>query len=857
MQEAWQGSAWAALSSAALLTAPWSGVAAQALEEVVVTARKKEESLQDVPISISAFSAQDLRDRNIDNAYDLAEFTPNFTFNRNIVGRRLDAPTIRGQFSPLLGQSNSSFFIDGVFVSGTAGNLSIDNLDRIEVLRGPQAAQFGRATFAGAVNFITRQPTNEFEGEINVRAGEDEDYKLGAWASGPILEDSLRYFVSGSWESYGGEWNNEIDPASVTWDRFGTWPDGPPASAARPDGRDLGGESVWDFTGKLVWDATDDLELSAKIQYTETDDDHYIGLPSFELNCFRNQPAGPGLWEPVDPLQDAGVRTDMRSPGWFCGELDFDNSFAQMNLNELDEGATTRFGSASPAQFVGIESETWRYLGEAVYDLNDWELVGRATYNDQELIQFRDLDRTPALGPVYANLFTGGEDTRFEDWSVELRFNSPTDLPIRGQGGYFHYESEKLGFQRDFTGVCRFDWERYEKAETENVAFFGGIEWDIRQDLTFAYETRYAKDTPRQFAENGVNAETNYYSFTPRYTLTWRPNDDMSVYGQIAKGNKPGGFFFAFFDFDVAREETIRNLDPETGANPNPQPGDPAGDVILDPDLDDALRKPTGVAYAADEASNDASIKEEEAWTYEIGFKSLLMDGRLLFNAAAFYIDWENQGINETVEILTSCDDEFGNPINLVEPNSVVLNAGKSRVYGVEIETSYAVNENLVLSATYGLQDTKLEDFNSLTYADLTGISDPDFVDGGNVSGNEAPRTPRETFTLSADYRRGLTTNLGWFARTDYAYQDKQWVTAANRAYYGSTQLWNARAGLEAENWTVSIYVDNILDEDAATMVSDFPNFDPFPPPGNVFDTTFVAVPRRGTNWGVTGQYRF
>ena len=611
------------------------------------------------------------------------------------------------------------------------------------------------------------------------------------------------------------------------------------------------------MTGKLVWDVSDRLQLSGKIQYTETDDDHYVGLPSYDLNCFRNQNAGGGLWEPVDPVQDAGVRTDMRSPGWFCGEVSFDDIQAEMNLVELDDGATSTFGTAVPAPFVGTESETTRYLGEAIYDLNEWELVGRATYNEQDLLQFRDLDRTPALGPVYSNLFTGGEDTQFEDWSVELRFSSPTDLPIRGQGGYFHYDSEKLGFQRDFTGICRLGFERYEKAENQNDAFFGAIEWDIRPDLTFAYETRYAKDNPKQIAENGVTAETNYYSFTPRYTLTWQASDEVSVYGQVAKGNKPGGYFFAFFDFDVAREETIRNLDPETGANPNPQPGDPAGDVILDPDLDDALRKPTGVAYAADEATNDASIKEEEAWTYEIGFKSLLMDGRLLLNVAAFYIDWENQGINETQTILTSCEDQFGNLFNIPEPNNVVLNAGESRVYGAEIETSYALSENLILSATYGLQDTKLKDFNSLDYADLTGISDPDFINGGNVSGNEAPRTPRESFTLSADYRRGLTSRLGWFARTDYSYQSKQWVTAANLAYYPSTRLWNARAGLEADSWTISVYVDNILDEDSAAMVSTFPNFDPFPPEGNVFDTTFIGVPRRGTNIGVTGQYRF
>ncbi|MGI9307704.1 MAG: TonB-dependent receptor plug domain-containing protein, partial [Gammaproteobacteria bacterium] len=143
------------------------------IEEIVVTARKRSESLQEVPISISAFTAEQLRDQNIQTAYDVALVTPNFDFSRNL-GRRLNIPTIRGQFTPLRGDTepNAAFFIDGVYVpQNSAGNISIENLERVEILRGPQAALFGRATFSGAVNYITRSPTNEFEGEVNLKYG--------------------------------------------------------------------------------------------------------------------------------------------------------------------------------------------------------------------------------------------------------------------------------------------------------------------------------------------------------------------------------------------------------------------------------------------------------------------------------------------------------------------------------------------------------------------------------------------------------------------------------------------------------------------------------------------------------------
>ncbi len=193
-----------------------------ALEEIVVVARKREEKLQDVPISISAFSAQAIRDRNIQNSYDLANFTPNFNFTPNL-GRRLDVPNIRGQFGPLNASTppNASFFVDGVFVTGSIASTSLANLERAEILRGPQSAVFGRATFSGAINYITRKPTDEYAGQVNARYGEDGDTELGAWVSGPIpagesvFKDTLFFFAGLSWDEWDGQWNNGLEPGQV------------------------------------------------------------------------------------------------------------------------------------------------------------------------------------------------------------------------------------------------------------------------------------------------------------------------------------------------------------------------------------------------------------------------------------------------------------------------------------------------------------------------------------------------------------------------------------------------------------------------------------------------------------------
>ena len=142
---------------------------AVALEEIVVTARKVEERLQDVPLAITAFSAAEIQSAGIENLDDVANFTPGLTFS-NLLGEFLPVPVIRG-IAPTAVQgreNNAAIFVDGVYLSGREGlNFSQLDLERIEVVKGPQAAMYGRNSFSGAINFVTARPTDEFRGKGN------------------------------------------------------------------------------------------------------------------------------------------------------------------------------------------------------------------------------------------------------------------------------------------------------------------------------------------------------------------------------------------------------------------------------------------------------------------------------------------------------------------------------------------------------------------------------------------------------------------------------------------------------------------------------------------------------------------
>ena len=652
-----------------------------------------------------------------------------------------------------------------------------------------------------------------------LKAGEKNDFKTSGYLSGPLIEDKLLFFASASWESFDGEWQNSLNPCKdgqtaadgcveINRDSLftGIWGanSGQPVSTVKDDFTPLGGESTWNATGKLVWNALDNLAVTVKAEYTKANDEHYASLFHPELNCYI---AG-------DPNDRHADITAPNSPGWWCGEIKPDGLRAQMNIADLREGATSTLDTARPAPFIGTQTSTERYLAQAKLDLRGWDIAAAGTVNRQELESYRDLDRSPYLGPFVVNLFDSGELQQWDDYSVELRATSPQNKPFRGAAGAYYFAADNKSYQREFTGFCgRVEfglplingapsWTL--KADKENLSFFGGLDYDVAEDVTVSVEGRYARDTPVQKAPNGITATQSYYSLSPRVTVKWQATDDVNVYGLVAEGNKPGGFYYGYFDAPVRRAATEAAL-----------------------------------------ANGKARIKEEKAWTYEVGAKTQWLDRRLTANIAVYYIDWTNQAINEIDNIPWSCPDHPD--YNASIPNNVIRNAGKSQVMGTEVELSLAATDNLLLTLNYGLQDTELKEYNSLIVQSLTGGS-------GNVSGNEAPRVPKHTITASAMWRQPLgDRGAEWFLRSDYVYNSRTWLDAENEAYVGDLNLMNARIGIETKAWLAAFYVDNVLDEQTPLLASQFPNFSTFP----AVTSAFHVVPRRSRSAGLALTLRF
>ncbi|MCY3988955.1 MAG: TonB-dependent receptor, partial [Gammaproteobacteria bacterium] len=279
----------------------------------------------------------------------------------------------------------------------------------------------------------------------------------------------------------------------------------------------------------------------------------------------------------------------------------------------------------------------------------------------------------------------------------------------------------------------------------------------------------------------------------PRFIVDYKPNEEVTLYGAVSQGNKPG-----FFN----NRAVALNL---------------------------------GV---------DPTVKEETIWNYEAGVKSLLMDGRLLLNVAVYFLDWSNQQIRQTFLDAQGQDSQ------------ITTNAGETEVSGFELESSFVLTERLVLSGSVAFADPEYKFFVEETFAPQLGV-DP------NLAGNEPYRYPDWQIQLSADYNSPAAFNdWDFFARTDLNMIGERWSEIYNLSYIGWEYKWNLRAGFERENWRLTAYVNNILDDRTLAgsfRFRDLRRFALFN--GTTFSYTFPYAQlvnlNRGRHFGVNISYSF
>ncbi|MCC5795064.1 MAG: TonB-dependent receptor [Chromatiales bacterium] len=856
-----------ALAASIALTLAGGDLAAQSLEEIVVTARRVEERLKDVPLSVTVFDANTIEQAGITSLGDIADLTPGLTFF-NPQGTQLPVPVIRGVApTDILGQQNAAIFIDGVIVSARrALNFSQLDIERIEILKGPQSAQYGRTALSGAINYITRKPPEEFEGRADIEFGNEGKQKGVLRVGGPLGTQMLRASVSLLYDEWDGTYENPEAPQN-----------------------NIGGYRFRSYQGNFVFEPNDELTVRLGL-YHSNDFSAEPAVATLLRNCEPRVP--PASDSPPDSLRFQS----------FCGKFP--------KLEELG-GDVGRNRIPKIAEATGEE----RKLSRAVLNI-DWDLgvgvlsslSGAARTRQQSRTDFNRSTGSntpfvycPQAAPGAPTACFTDERLRFfggvlnlengdkiTELSQEIRFTSPRDHRFRYQvGGIYYTEARDLfpgapiiiaDLPEGDIGIGPFLFPN-ENAAFGNAIFanslrpdggldplrrvsatqdasgwglFAASDFDLTDRLTSRLELRvtqeqrkqsslvYLRCVAGQAAQCGSDlfdlrvleplppdpdnpqlssqfGSARFNAIAGRVGLDYRITEDWMVYGSIAKGDKPGGVQISSPnvqqpDGSLRRELIVKPFDPEV------------------------------------------------LWAYELGLKGRTPDGRLDLDMAVFFYDWQDIVIRQIVEE----SPVSGRPLE--QPTAFNFNAASAYIWGWEMSAGFAVTDNLIARLTVAYVDASLNEAQQDAFTTF-----PSFAPDGDVSGNKLLRQPEWTSSFSLTYRQDLANNLRFEARGDVSYQDKIFVGNENQGFLPSNTRVNGRMGLHSQSgrYSVELWVRNLFnDRNPVAAFGDIlwgNSADAFPPFSEPATSTFADFPPlRYTvtypdlrTYGVTGRVRF
>ena len=752
-----------------------------ALEEIVVTARKVEENLMEVPLAITAFSAEELESIDMAQLTDIQLYTPSFSFTNQQGGsgrndRSSNALVFRGLYLNINVGINAGglLFIDGAPVVG-GYSPSIVDTERVEILKGPQSAYFGRSTFVGALNFIMKEPGNEFGGRISADFASFGSNEQHVMVEGPIIEDKLSVRVSGRRWIQGGYIDNFADPSD-----------------------ELGERTTNSISTSIVFTPTESLKAKLFVNFF-VDEDWAATQFSLKQEAFNGRGNIDGSCDPLSAPLRPGVQAGSRAAfGYVCGELP--------SMGELDPATFSADTVIDPIlektlfdpnpNWLVFDPDFHREPGlkREAFQTNlriDFEhssgysftsLTAFHTDKNQNVIDLNYRDGRSRPNP-FAPLFIGvlgrtdirpdwnttlAIQAKQEDYSQEFRVTSPQDKRFRWVAGFNYFDAYSPG-QTVYGNliVGPFFTAAIVEREVETPAVFGAAYFDITPKLTLSAEARYQWDKISENTLIGVNQlppespvvfSATFNSFAPRISLDYKYAENSTVYVLYSRGFRPGRFNAVLASASQPVLDALRAVAPTAGLN----------------------------------------ILEEKLDNYEMGWKATWLGGRARTTLALYYDEWLNGQVGNSIPVVA---EGVANLIN------IVLNNGTAELRGIEFEGQFQATENLTLAATYGLNDTEVKSFVcgdcNLVYGSFEG-----------VVGNELPSAPRVTWNVSGQYEDNLMGDWDWYGRVDWAHQGSRYTDFSNIARTSPYDNVNIRIGIRSPGLSVEAFVQNALDHD-------------------------------------------
>ncbi|MCR6646057.1 MAG: TonB-dependent receptor [Terricaulis sp.] len=484
----------------------------QTFDTIVVTARSRTETVLEAPISITAITGEQLEQRQITSMSDLAAMTPGLQFQQ-AASSTSSRPLIRGMTQ--LGRSsgdvaNVGVFVDGVYSPGMSGiDMSFVGLERVEVVRGPQSAAYGRNTFAGAINYITRRPGNDLEYGGSVTVGENLMGGITLYGSTPLVEDVLAVRLDAALNDSGGYFTNQVN-----------------------------GERLNRTVGSLVrlgvnFTPTQNLSMYGTLSWSQDE-----ATPSPLIVVPDSSPRRVGKPAPT-----------ARSP----------NQIGRRVAGEITDYSETFYFD----DLAHSDRESVRAMLVTDLDIGAFTLSARTGYEQREVSTLVDLDQTPngtLLSGVWRQTASGDIEDRWEfsqDFRLQPRNSGDFNWVV---GAYYSYENNDRADVRfaspafgttapaPVNGRALVDYS--ELIRNEFYSVYASVDYHFAEHFTITAEGRYTWERKRATVlENNYGSDAgtlgdytnNFEYFSPRVILEYQPSSTLNFYLSAAQGTKSGG----------------------------------------------------------------------------------------------------------------------------------------------------------------------------------------------------------------------------------------------------------------------------------------------------------------------------
>jgi iron complex outermembrane recepter protein len=518
------------------------GSSANALEEIVVTARKREENVQDLGISVTALSQTEIERTFARDLKDLASMAPNLVIDDTSQGpggvaaiyiRGVGVADVEKSFDPAVG-----VVIDQVFIGANTGSI-LKSLDvaRIEVLRGPQGTLFGRNTIGGVINVERTKPTGEFGGKIRAGYGDYDSYNVEGLLNFPITDTLAAKLTGTKREQQEGYYDNVVT------------------------GDDDGQEDYQQVGVNLLFSPSDAIELEYTYNYENTDQDTPPLLNNGQprhLFCSAFGYCAPSEDSTITGDRYKVARNAIRPPKFYD---------AQTNITTPDDLIETDFDA-------NFNTDT--HIVELRWDLND-DYRFDAIYghwNSSETV-FTDWDGTPDM------LYHTDRPGNWEQDSLELRITNGGDDAFSWVAGAFFWKSSFDIKLRSYIGFAVpgliLDIPQFGEQDTDSTALFFEGDYAFNDKWTLTLGGRYTEDEKTSAARGGVDTSIpvpggsdgdpsdEWDEFTPKVGLQYQINDDAMVYATYSEGYRSGGFNTRVGSYSEAitpyNQETVTNYE--------------------------------------------------------------------------------------------------------------------------------------------------------------------------------------------------------------------------------------------------------------------------------------------------------